>query len=232
MAKSEGEVALGLNLQATARMLVVAFFVGGAVATALFAALNNSFQLSQAYPKDISTNGPYWGLFFKLGLLIAAVSFAIVKLRQPRGARINWSDWGADGAIEMFSYTGEAAGVLPGKNSPVLGLATEWSTLAVADKAGITLWDVRAKQSRVALAQKDVTGIAFGTYPDLLHQTRNALLVLTADGSMNAVDDSGTVKRRFPMHLPRGEQPVCVYTNPREVLIGTDHGALYQLWIR
>ncbi|MCC6807945.1 MAG: hypothetical protein IT381_11015 [Deltaproteobacteria bacterium] len=94
MAEREGSLELTLNGQATARMLVVAFVIGGAVAAAVLAALKNALQIGEPLPRQIAMGSPYYTLFFWCGTVIAAASYAIVKLRQPKGARIAWNDWG------------------------------------------------------------------------------------------------------------------------------------------
>lgn len=73
---SGGSVVLGLNPQAAAWMFASAFGVGGAVATALLAALIDTFHVGTPLPKNGSMGGPYSGMLVRFGLALLALRFA------------------------------------------------------------------------------------------------------------------------------------------------------------
>lgn len=85
-----GELELERNTQATARMLAAAAIVGAA----LFAAWGRAADTAFKWGLFERGKGP-WGAFLIAGALGAvALAAVIIALRQPRGARITWDDWG------------------------------------------------------------------------------------------------------------------------------------------
>lgn len=137
-----------------------------------------------------------------------------------------------DGSVAFYSLEGALLATFTGQDGPVRGLAAETSVLAVAGSSGVTLVDVNTRSRGVTFPADDIAVIQFGSYPSWRHEEQHGLLVMTADGVLHAVDRDGVEERRFDMRLPAEERPTCMNSDARSIRVGTDHGALYQLWIR
>lgn len=91
-----GELPLQRNGQATVRMYVGAAFVGGALAPALVAGLSTVLKLGIFLPAEHGglARGP-WEPLVVAGAVFACVACGVITwMRQPKGARIAWDDWG------------------------------------------------------------------------------------------------------------------------------------------
>lgn len=137
-----------------------------------------------------------------------------------------------DGTVGLHTLDGARLATVDGQDGPVRGLAAEYDTLAVAGGSGVAFFDARTGSRGATFPAAEIAMIAFGSYPSWTHDERHGLLVLTADGTLHAVDEDGEERRRFALPLAAGERPACMTSDPRSILIGTDHGALHELWIR
>jgi hypothetical protein len=140
-----------------------------------------------------------------------------------------------DGSIDRFDVrTGMSTMPLPARGM-VKAIAVKWS-VAVADDRGVRWFDDDTGKLTASIALPNIVTMEYGDYPTWAHQSAHALLVLTSTGDthvLHALSDSrgGVELRRFTIPLPRGEKPVALTTTPREVLVATDKGGVWQLWI-
>ena len=85
-----GELKLERNTQATARILGAAAVVGAGLMPAWMCAADQLF----GWGMFDRNKGPY-GMFVLLGAVLGpTLSYLLVWMRQPKGARLTWDDWG------------------------------------------------------------------------------------------------------------------------------------------
>jgi hypothetical protein len=143
----------------------------------------------------------------------------------------------SDGGIDRYELTaGVPTMALPARGI-VKAIAIKWS-IAVADDKGVRWFDDETGKVQANLPLPNVVAMEYGDYPTWMHQSAHALLAITStsDGSKHVLhalsdENGGRELRRFTIPLPRGEKPVALTTTPREVLVATDKGGLWQLWI-
>ena len=141
-----GELNLERNTQASARMLAAAAVVGAALSAAWGRAADAAFAWG-LFERD---KGP-WAAFAIAGAFGAvAIAAVVIALRQPRGARITWDDWG----VTEWDGQGVRTAIAKERLRQQLHLTTGQNLVAPNPLA-------RAVAGAV-LAQDDLPGAALG----------------------------------------------------------------------
>ncbi|MBL8914469.1 MAG: hypothetical protein JNM17_27440 [Archangium sp.] len=198
-----GSLPLERNLQATVRMYVFAAFIGGAIAPALVAGLSVLLKLGIFLPAEHGgvARGP-WGQLVLFGAVFACVACGVITwMRQPKGARIAWDDWG------ITEWDGDGARV-----------AMEWEQVSVTTSF-TTLRKLRSHGGSGSTIGGQLTLTdTIGRRIDLTQGTQNVTLndrLTTVDG-LNAL--SSLVETR-----PSGMAPLHPHENRAAlgILFGT-----------